>query len=311
VEQDAPFIVDWDAKQMASLTDALRSPNGGAVVVARQHDAIRVLTDCKLSGTYAPSTIGMYRGLLQVRPGDSAMPRSVARPDALQQISTAPNGGDRETVDYRFVVAGRHHLGSSRTSAGVLELAERTSDGCRGATHFVRAALNGAFEREGDPRVAAAGAGAKGGQSGAPAHGGDFTQCLLAGNATSAACSAFVKIELVALSPARVSFQVVQLSLRDPAAGAQLRFRSKDQIVAETQPSVTAGAVGQVLPPVDVADDPPLLVEVVMPVRGRNEVVASGKITPADVRRAVFQVQLYGSTTGTVQLAASQAAATP
>ncbi len=141
VEADAPFVVDWDARQVASLADVVHSPNKGAVVVSYDRGVVRLLPDCHLSGVYVPSGIGMYRGMLQVRRSDSRTVTAGLRQDALQQIATSTNVPGGKLLDYRFVVVGRHHLGASRTSARISDLSGRSAESCRGATHFVRAAL--------------------------------------------------------------------------------------------------------------------------------------------------------------------------
>ena len=202
VEADAPFVVDWDSRQAASLAEALRSPNKGAIVVSvdPQRGTIRVLPDCHLSGVYVPSGIGMYRGMLQVRRFDARKVTQGLRQDALQQIATSTNVPGGKLLDYRFVVVGRHGLGASRTTARLTDLSGKTARACEGATHFVRAGLTGAFERVLGPEAQLeARTLPDAGASALPMHSGDFTQCLTAGTAGSPACSAFLKIELTAL----------------------------------------------------------------------------------------------------------------
>ncbi len=197
VEEDAPFIVDWDARQAASLANALRTPNAGAVVVAYQRNVIRVLPDCHLAGAYVPSGIGMYRGMLQVRRFDAPVRSAATRQDALQQIATSTNVPAGAPLDYRFVVVGRHYLSGHPPDATLKDVTSRTAGGCRDATHFVRAALTGAFEHTVTPTPGAP----PPGDNGLVLRGGDFTPCVMAGTASSAACSAFLKIELTALLP--------------------------------------------------------------------------------------------------------------
>jgi hypothetical protein len=324
VERDAPFIVDWDAAQIASLTSAIRSPNLGTVVVAYQHDTIRLLPDCSLSGgIYVPSGIGMYRGLLQVRPGDSPAAPAGVRPDALQQVSTSASVAPGTLLNYRIVVAGRHAVSGTRSSAKLLELSERVAGGCRGATHFVRAALTGAFELMKDIHDtvgAQAGSGAAGSGQSQPARvaeAGDFARCLTAGTAADPACSAFVKIELSPLQPVRVDLRIVSFTPSGAVVPTlQLRFRGKNSYVSETRPiTAAAAALDWVLPAVEIAEDAPLVVEVLQPTSGGAQVIASGEVTPAELRRAVFDVELRtptgGGKLGKVQLAASESAAAP
>ncbi|MFO0588767.1 MAG: hypothetical protein U0441_14550 [Polyangiaceae bacterium] len=204
VEADAPFIVDWDSPQMASLTAALQAPNGGGVVVSYQRNVMRLLPDCHLTGKYVPSAIGMYRGLLQVRRADSPARGAGTREDALQQTATSANVAQGAVLDYRFVIVGRHYLAGAKDQPTTRDLASRTAEGCRDATHYVRAGLTGAFERTGglDP-TAPQPLGAPLPKDGkASLRGGDFTACMMAGTAGTPACSAFVKIEIAAIAPA-------------------------------------------------------------------------------------------------------------
>ena len=201
VEQDAPFIVDWDAKQIASLTTALRTPTGGGVVVAYQRNVIRLLPDCHLAGAYVPSGIGMYRGIVQVRRFDSPARSAGTRQDALQQISTSTNVPPGALLESRFVIVGRHYLSGNRPNATVKDLTSRSADGCRDATHFVRAALTGAFEHTGAGGPSVPGAPPATAPATLP-RSGDFTPCVMAGNAGTPACSAFLKVELTPLLPA-------------------------------------------------------------------------------------------------------------
>lgn len=204
VEADAPFIVDWGSPDLASLAAAVRSPNAGGVVVSYQRNVMRILPDCHLAGAYVPSSIGMYRGLLQVRRADSMASAKGARVEALQQTATSENVAEGAANDYRFVIVGRHYLRGNRPDPTVRDLASRSNEGCRGATHYVRAALTGAFERTGggDPRAPLP-VGAPLPKDGkAPLHGGDFTACMMAGTAATPACDAFVKIEIAPVLPA-------------------------------------------------------------------------------------------------------------
>lgn len=311
VEPEAPFIVDWDAGQIARLTTTLRGHDVGAIVVASRKGVLRILPDCWLSGVYVPTPIGMYRGTLQVRRGDSLDLTEGVRPDALQQIATSENVPGGALIDYRFVVVGRKDVSASRKSARFWELQERAPGACRGATHFVRAALTGAFERN-DPPDALPGAPAPGDRT--LRHGGDFTSCLTAGTAQSEACSAYLKIELSPIVAARVELRFVSFKLGGLSVpSVQFLFRGKGDYRAGTTPFTSASATADwSLPPAEITEDAPLIVEAIQASGGGSKVLATGEVTPSDLRKAVFDIDLRNPTTGakvgTVHLAAAEPA---
>lgn len=311
VEEEAPFIVDWDAEQVNRLSSAVRGGNIGALVVAKRRGVVRLLPDCWVSGVYVPSGIGMYRGMLQVRRGDSLDRKEGVRPEALQQVATSENVPGDALLDYRFVVVGRHDVSASRKSARYFDLSERAPGACRGATHFIRAALTGAFERAMPPGPPQAG---KPGQDKLLSHGGDFTACLTAGTAASAACTAFLKIELAPIEAARVELRMLSFKLGGMSVpSVQFLFRGKGDYRAGTTPFTAASATTDwALPAAEITEESPLIVEVSQPSDRGPQVIASGEITPADLRKAVFEIELRspgnGARVGAVQLSASEPA---
>lgn len=317
VEQDAPFIVDWSTDQLARLATALKGHNIGAVVVASRRGVLSLLPDCQVSGIYAPSPIGMYRGTLQVRGADAPAIRGGVRADALQQIATSQNVAQGALLEYRFVVVGRIDVGVSRKSAKLSDLAERSPGACRGATHFIRAALTGAFERASDPGAPGGVQGGAPGQEKMPSQGGEFTTCLMAGSAQNAACSAFLKIELTAIQPLRVEVRLMSVTLDDPAAAnITLLFRAKNGYRMATAPYPSASVIPNwVLPAAEISEDAPMTVEVTQQTAGGARLLGSGEITAADVRKAVFDIELRkpsgAGKAGTVRLSAAEPTAAP
>lgn len=317
VEEDAPFIVDWDADQMASLAAALKGHNVGALVVASHGGALRLLKDCWVSGVYAQTPMGMYRGVLQVRHRDARTRKAGVRPDALQQIATSENVAPDALLDYRIVVTGRRDVSRTRRSAKFWELEERSPGACRGATHFIRAALTGAFERASDPGAPGfVQGGAPGPQKMLP-RAGDFTACLTAADPKDAACSAFLKIELTPIQPARVELRVVSFTLGGQfVPGVQLLFVGKGNYRAGTTPlaAESAGA-SWLLPVAEITEDAPLTVEAIQQTKEGPQVLAAGQITPSDVRKAVFSVELRDphskARVGDIQMAAAEPASPP
>jgi hypothetical protein len=316
VEEDAPFIVDWEPGQIASLTSALQGHNIGALVVASRNGALRLLPECWVSGVYAATPIGMYRGMLQVRHRDSRGLKAGVRADALQQLATSENVPPGTLLDFRVVVAGRRDVSRTRRSARFWELSERAPGACRGATHFIRAALTGAFERSSDPGAPGFVQGGAAGQKMA-SHGGDFTTCLTSGDAKAAACGAFLKIELTPILPARVELRLVSFALGGQSVPqVQFVFRGKNDYRAGTTPFTVASAVANwLLPVAEITEDAPMIVEAIVDSKDGPQVLASGQISPMDLRKAVFDIDLRNPKTsvkvGTMQLAASEPAASP
>lgn len=327
IERDAPFIVDWEPKQVERLAAAVRSPNIGAVVVAYREDVIRLLPDCWISGVYAGTGVGTYTGTLQLRGAGSTRPAAELLPGAFQQVSTSGAIAEGALLAYRFVVVGRYDVSGSRRSAGLLELQERTPAACRDATHFVRAASTGAFERMTDPtegmapQAGAPRAGVPGKtQATLPVQGGDFGRCVTTGSAADPACSAFLKIELTPLQPAIAALRLTAFSVNgQPEPNLRFRFRGRNDYLVDTPSfTVAAGFADVPLPPAEIGAEEPLLVEVIQQTPQGTSVVASGQITPADLRRGAanrgaFLVELRkqpsGGALGTVQLVASAPAA--
>lgn len=298
VEQDAPFVVDWEPAQIATLAGTIRSSNVGAVVVSYHRGTIRLLPDCWVSGAYVGSNIGMYTGALQVRSSDSAYIMAGVRADALQQVSTSAHVGQGTVLDYRFVIVGRYDTSANRPAAGLLEIQERTTAACRGATHFVRAALTGAFERMSGAQGAAGGqASAFGVGAGASsqsqqtilAQGGDVGRCVQSGSASNAACSAFLKIELSPLQPAVVGLRLTAYQIAGQIApNLRFRFRTQRGYLVETPSFATSSGLANLpLPTAEITEDTPLTVEALQQTPQGTAVIATGHITPALLRSAL------------------------
>lgn len=289
VDPSAPFILDWPPSEVASLTAALRGPNIGAVIVAHQPPRVRVLPDCWVSAVYTGGTIGMFTGALQIR-GIDPPPAAAVRLDALQQVTASTDARQTMLLEYRFVIVGRVDTGATRPSASVLDIVERRAGACDGATHFVRAAALGAFERVIDPAAALAATMEPPGPKKAPAYldrGGDIAKCVAIGSATDPACAALLKIELAPLTAARVGLRLTAFSVPDrQGAKVHLRFRGSGGVLSETPPlAQTSGFTDWPLPGADVSGEAPIVVELIEESRPGGVVIASGEITPASIRR--------------------------
>lgn len=298
VERDAPFIVDWEPQQIARLAAALRDQSSGTVVVAYRRNAIRLLPDCWVSGSYGRAATGLYTGMLQIRSSDVASVNVGVPAGALWQISTSAGIGHATLLNYRFVLVGRYDVGGSRRSASLLELQDRAPYACQGATHFVRAASTGAFERLSDAYGAAGmqasapgvGAGVSGqSQQTIGASGGNYGRCAAVGNLNDAACAALLKIELSPLQPAMIPLRLSAFSVAGQLApNLHFRFRGRKSYLVETPSFMTSSAVvNHVLAPAEITEDAPLLVDVVQTTSQGPAIIGSGQIAPADLRRGI------------------------
>jgi hypothetical protein len=117
-----------------------------------------------------------------------------------------------------------------------------------------------------------------------------------------------------AASAQKVAAGSSQLGLSDMAG--VLLFRGKGDYRAGTTPYTTASAVANwVLPVAEITEEAPLIVEAIHGTKDGPKVLASGQVTPSDLRKAIFDIDLRNPTSnakvGTLQLAASEPAASP
>ncbi len=299
MDQNAPFIVEWEPQNIAAVAAAIRSPYIGAVVVAYRRNTIRLLQDCLVSGSYASSGTGTYTGMLQVRSSDAAYVTAGVQVGALQQISTSAAIAQSTLLTYRFVIVGHYDVTGSRPFAGLLDLRERAPDGCRGATHFVRGASTGAFERLSDAYggagVQASGPGVGAGIAGQSqqtigARGGDYARCVGIGVPTAPECQAILKIELGPIQPARVALRLSGFSVNgQPAPNLRFRFRNKNHYMVDTPSFFVASALTDVtLNTAEIAEDAPIVVEAIQQSAQGAAIIGTGQVTPTDVRRAAM-----------------------
>lgn len=138
-----PYVVDWAGVDRADLREVER---GGVIVVKHDCDVLRVLTDCKLSGTYG--FVGMTTEQSMVELETAADVRAnlpFSGVDLSAQLSQ----------DSSLVLAFAH------AGKAVAQLDEHATlhGACEGATHYVRGIYRGAFametSRRGQARTAA------------------------------------------------------------------------------------------------------------------------------------------------------------
>lgn len=136
-ERDSPFLVDWEATQLAALDAAMQ--NDGALVVAYDGPRLRLLENCHVTGRYVPKRVTEESGHVRLRSAEDAAVGVALIPGLEQQVSARVERGS--SVDFKYTVLGKtvHERLTARTS--------ELSGNCRGATHFIRAVFVGAFER--------------------------------------------------------------------------------------------------------------------------------------------------------------------
>ncbi|MBK7579552.1 MAG: sel1 repeat family protein [Myxococcales bacterium] len=130
-----PLIVDWDSDHRTDLEVLTRDR---IAVVRYQKDAIMMLKDCTLEGSYGYVGVTKKEDLIRYESLDEV----AANLPGIFAIGGASLGADMSkgtTIDIGLVVVGKRT--AVRTSA---ERAELKGE-CEGATHFVRGATIGAF----------------------------------------------------------------------------------------------------------------------------------------------------------------------
>ncbi|HVJ18723.1 MAG TPA: hypothetical protein VM686_25050, partial [Polyangiaceae bacterium] len=129
-----PLIVDWKPEQRGNLEIAMKD---GVAVVAYSCDGIKLLDACKLDGEYG--FVGMTRREQVVRLNSSDEVR------ANLPLSGATIGGEmaRESaLDIAMILVGKRRTTWSEPNASDLK------GECKGATHYVKGAMVGAFALE-------------------------------------------------------------------------------------------------------------------------------------------------------------------
>ncbi|MCA9711439.1 MAG: sel1 repeat family protein, partial [Myxococcales bacterium] len=126
-----PLVVDWMPEQRGDLEVAMRD---GVAVVAYSCDALRLLPDCHIAGTYG--FIGMTRKEQVVR---------LANDDEVRvnlPLSQGKIGGELTrdaSIDVAMIMVGKQRTTWQDPTVADLQ------GSCEGATHYVRGATVGAF----------------------------------------------------------------------------------------------------------------------------------------------------------------------
>ncbi|KYF92676.1 Sel1 repeat protein [Sorangium cellulosum] len=194
-----PLIVDWLTTRRSDLGLAMKE---GVAVVSYDCTTLKLLAQCKLQGTYSYAGVSRNENVIQLT-NPAEMQANV--PFGAPALSTAIEGNQTAAFDVALVPAGK--MATTVTSASAQDL----SGSCEGATHFVRAALLGAFAmapgsrgaaRTVDQVFAAVGPAAASNQGGTASREGELEACRAAkpdAQAPTDRCHAPLRLELVPL----------------------------------------------------------------------------------------------------------------
>lgn len=144
-----PLVVDLEAHERADLEDAM---GDGIAVVSWSCDSLRLLRDCRATGSYAFHGLSPQEFTVKLDDADEVRANMPSFGVALLgKIESEMKRG--ATLDLAISMIGKR-----RTTVASLESVELTGS-CDGATHFVRGAYLGAFAMatgtRGDLRAAA------------------------------------------------------------------------------------------------------------------------------------------------------------
>jgi hypothetical protein len=166
------------------------------VAVAYEGCAVRVLTDCGLTGTYELTETPVEGDVIEV---DDSLLLPNLLPLFVPGFGAHVSSGQTLRLEYKI-------RGQRRADVSAVR-ADQLAGGCESATHVVRAMSIGAFELSMHDRVSGGGAvplGDEGGISGSHRESrrssstvGDLDAC---GSEDPSGCSAVVKLDLVPLS---------------------------------------------------------------------------------------------------------------
>lgn len=194
-----PLIVDWLTTRRSDLGLAMKD---GIAVVSYDCTTLRLLTQCKLPGSYSFAGVTRAEKVIQLT-NPAEMQANV--PFGAPALSTAIEGGGSAAIDVALVPTGK--MATTVASSSAQDL----SGSCEGATHFVRAALLGAFAmapgsrgtaRTVDQVFAAVGAAATASQGGTTSKEGEIDACRAAkadAQAPTERCHAPLRLEVVPL----------------------------------------------------------------------------------------------------------------
>ncbi|KYF66312.1 Sel1 repeat protein [Sorangium cellulosum] len=200
-----PLIVDWLATRRSDLGLAMKE---GVAVVAYDCTTLKLLPQCKLAGSYSYAGVARRENVIQLT-NPAEMQANV--PFGAPALSTAIEGGGANAIDVALAPTGK--MATTVASVSPQDLA----GSCDGATHFVRAALLGAFAmtpgsrdtaRTVDQVFAAVASSAASGQGGTTTKEGELEACRSAkpdAHAPTERCQAPLRLELVPLQASKAA----------------------------------------------------------------------------------------------------------
>jgi uncharacterized protein len=252
--QGEPLIVDWKPEQRDDLEIAMKE---GVAVVSFSCKAIKILSDCKIEGSYGFLGTTRKEQVVQLKDADEL---SVNLPLSGANLGSELSRGS--TIDIALVT-----IGKKRTTWGDVTTGD-LSGKCDGATHFVRGATIGAFVMdtgtEGKVRVAAEmfGAGASGKSESSQKIGskqGDLSDCAKAtpdSEKPPSQCGSPIRLVLypIAASKGDAPPPAAEKQPERPPSAEEARACPEGLVFAEGKCTKPSASVAYVCKPGDVED---------------------------------------------------------
>ena len=134
----APLIVDWRQDQRAGVEAEMAS---GLPVVAYDCKTIRVLPDCHLEGRYGYLGVTRDEQVIQIKSADE-LGANLPKTGLLLGAQIGGELSKGAALDLALIMVGRQRTTRIHAAPGDL------TGECKGATHFIRGAVVGAFTME-------------------------------------------------------------------------------------------------------------------------------------------------------------------
>lgn len=133
--RSSPLVVDWKPDQRGDIEVAMKD---GIAVVQYTCNGIRLLPDCRVEGQYGFVGVSRKEQVIQLKNGDEIR-ANLPRTGGLLGAKLEGELARGASLDVALLMVGKRR--TTRAKLAVNEL----SGECKGATHFVRGAMVGAF----------------------------------------------------------------------------------------------------------------------------------------------------------------------
>ncbi|MDX2054230.1 MAG: hypothetical protein SFV15_17650 [Polyangiaceae bacterium] len=201
----SPFVVGWEASQLADFQAQLSL--GQIVIVHFDRGLLVPLKRCSTEGTYFHQNVAVQTGVTSDRDRSSV---------GAGALGFGTQVASERTIAFKYAISGK--LGTNRE---FVRRSELRGYYCDGATHFVKGAMTGAFERNGTAQgsLGATGdvaplhvAGESRSERNESAQGGILSACLQRQNSAlvgygnmdpsaSDGCNSLIRLELQPIDP--------------------------------------------------------------------------------------------------------------